>query len=434
VPDFAGLPRTAAGSMTSGYTDLAFDFYETVPALTFPLSMQTYAKMRKDPQITAVTKAYTYPLRMATYAINPNGCRDEVVELIADAWGLPIAGDNDDPGPARRRGVRWRDHLRVALLMLTFGFSPFAIRYDITGSPLRAKLGELSERLPQTITDIQVNEDGSLKQVFQTGSKDPLAASSLLWYAHEREGGAWQGRSMIAESYGPWLLKHEMWRALAQSNRRFAMGVPNVETGPNPTPADVTTAANIASGFRAGDQTGLGLPQGWKFNLTGLTGSVPDTMGFINYLDAQIATSVLAEILNLDTAQVGNRALGDTIIGLLQMSWRAVSDEITDTATGMNVQIVDNNWGEDEPVPGLLCSDINRPEVTSEAISALVTCGALTPDMALENDIRLRFNFPVISEEDRTAAQPAKQPTVPTTAVPIVSPDDVPDPNSALAP
>jgi hypothetical protein len=433
VPEFAGLPRTAAGSMTSGYTDLAYDFYENIPALSFPLSTLTYARMRRDPQIAAVLKAYVYPLRMATYAINPTGCRDEVVEMCADAWGLPIAGMDDNPGPARRRGVRWRDHLRVALLMLPFGFSPFAIRYDITGNPLQARLAELSERLPQTITDIQVNDDGTLKQVYQTGSKDPLLASGLLWYAHEREGAGWNGRSMIAEAYGPWLLKHEMWRVMAQSSRRFGMGVPTVTAPPGSPPADITAAAAIASGYRAGDQSGIGMPDGFKFDLTGLSGSVPDTMGFVNYLDAQIATSVLAEILNLDTAQVGNRALGDTIIGLLQMSWRAVSDEITDTATGMNVQIVDNNWGEDEPVPGILCTDINRPEVTSEAINALVTCGALTPDVSLENDIRQRFNLPSITEDDRTAAQPNPA-APPATTIPIVSPDDVPDPNSALAP
>jgi hypothetical protein len=433
VPDFGSVPRTAAGSMGYGYTDLMYDFYETIPALSFPLSMQTYAKMRRDPQISAVLKAYTFPLRMGTYAVNPNGCRDEVVQLVADGWGLPISGDNDDPGPARRRGVQWKRHIRLALLMLTFGFSPFAVRYDIDGNPLRARLAELSERLPQTITDIQVNEDGTLKQVYQQGSRDPIPASALLWYAHEREGGAWQGRSMIAESYGPWLLKHEMWRVHAQSNRRFGMGIPQVTAPPGGTPADVQNAALLASGYRAGDQSGVGLPSGFTFDLRGLSGSVPDTMAFINYLDAQISTSVLAEILNLDTASTGNRALGDTIIGLLQMSWRAVAEELVDTATGLNVQMVDANFGEDEPVPGILCTDINRPEVTSEAISALVTCGALTPDIELENDIRLRFNLPVTGENERTAAQPAPA-TAPGTAVPIVSPDDVPDPNSALAP
>jgi hypothetical protein len=421
VPDFAGLPRTAAGSMTSGYSDIAYDFYETVPALSFPLSMQTFAKMRKDPQISAVTKAYTYPLRMGTYAINPNGCRDEVVEFLADAWGLPIAGNNDDPGPARRRGVQWKQHLRVALLMLTFGFSPFAIRYDIVGSPLRAKLAELSERLPQTITDIQVNDDGSLRRVYQQGGKDPIPASGLLWYAHEREGAGWNGRSMIAESYGPWLLKHEMWRVMAQSSRRFGMGVPTVSAPPGSPPADITAASLIASGYRAGDQSGIGLPDGFKFDLTGLSGSVPDTLGFVNYLDAQIATSVLAEILNLDTASSSNRALGETVIGLLQMSWRSVAEEITDTATGMNVQIVDNNWGEDEPVPGILCTDINRPEVTSEAISALVACKALTPEVTLENDLRQRYNLPVLTDAKWKSAQPA----------PVVPPAPAPAPASA---
>jgi hypothetical protein len=434
VPDFASVPRTAAGSMHYGFGDLAYDFYEQIPALTFPMSTQTYARMRRDPQISSVLKAYTYPLRSATYAINPKGCRDEVAEFVADAWGLPIEGDNDGPGPARRRGVRWKEHMRMALLMLTFGFSPFAIRYEVGGTPVRARLAELSERLPQTITDIRINDDGSIKEVYQLGSRKPIDGSALLWYSHEREGASWQGRSMLIDSYGPWLLKHEMWRVLASSSRRFGMGIPQVTAPPGGTPADIANAATLASGYRAGDQSGVGLPNGYQFDLKGMSGSVPDTMAFINYLDAQIATSVLAEVLNLDTASTGNRALGDTVIGLLQMSWQAVAESLADTATGMNVQMVDYNFGEDEPVPGLLCTDINRPEVTSEAISALVTCGALTPDLGLENDIRLRFNLPLLSEQERDAALPDPTPAVPDSPVAIVSPDDVPDVNSSLAP
>lgn len=402
----ADAPRTAAGSMGTQYDAMAMDLFENVPALTFPLSTATYAKMRTDPQVSAVLDSYALPLQSATYAINPRGVRDEVAAFCADAWGLPIAGDNDGPGPARRRGVMWDEHLRMALLMLPFGFSPFAKRYDVGGDPMRARLAELSERLPQTITDIETNDDGSLKGVKQSGSRKLIAAKDLLWYSHRREGSAWQGRSMLRASYSPWLIKHEMWRVLAQSNRRFAMGVPNVETGPNPAPADVTTAAQIAAGFRAGDQAGLGIPQGWKFNLTGLTGSVPNTMEFINYLDAQIATSVLAEILNLDSASTGNRALGETVIGLLQMSWSATAKEVTAPMTRLNIEMVDFNWGEDEPVPSVLCTDINRPEITSEAISALVACKALTPELTLENDLRLRYNLPVLTEQQRESAQP----------------------------
>jgi hypothetical protein len=421
---FTGVPRVAAGQLndgTYGYGTLALDLYETVPALAYPLSVATFAKMRHDPQIKSVLGAYMLPLRSATWAVNPRGCRDEVVSLVADAWGLPIAGDNDGPGPYRRRGVQWDDHLRLALLMLTFGHSPFAMRYDIGGTPTRARLAELSERLPQTITDIVVNDDGSLKGIHQNGSKDLISGDHLTWYVHEREGAAWQGQSMIRASYAPWLIKHELWRVLATSSRRFGMGIPQVTAPPGSPPADIARAADIAAGYRAGDQSGVGLPDGFRFDLSGLSGSVPDTLGFIRYLDGQIAASVMANVFNLDSSSNGSRALGETLIGMLELSWKATSKEIIGPANKLSMQMVDFNWGTDEPVPSIICSDISRPEITSEAIAALVTCGALTPELTLENDLRLRYQLPVIQER-------------PIAVVPVGTPDPSPTPDAPVVP
>lgn len=421
-------PRLPQGTLLDGvsglYGTLGQDAYETTPALTYPLSIQTYMKMRRDPQIKAVLDSYTLPLTNATWAINSKGCRDEVVQLVADAWGLPVAGDgdNDDgPGPARRRGVQWDDYLRVALLMLPFGHSPFVQWYDIGGTPLRARLAGLEERLPWTISDIKVDPQGHLEGIYQNGSRQLIPAKSLVWNVHRREGASWQGNSMIREAYGPWLLKHEMWRALGAGNRRFSMGVPNVKTGPNPTPADVQQAAMIAAGYRGGDQAGVGLPQGWAFELAGMTGSAPDTLGFVRYLDQQIATSCLATVLNLDTSPNGSRALGETMIGLLQLSWGAVSKEIMAPANRLNVQMVDLNFGEDEPVPGLLCTDLSRPELTSDAVKALVDCGALTADLSLESYLRMRYHLPVISQEDFEHAHedPAQDPATALDPAPV---------------
>lgn len=429
-------PRLPEGSMIDGvfglYGTLSQDAYETVPALTYPLSIQTYMKMRRDPQIKAVLDSYTLPLTNATWAINPKGCRDEVVELVADAWGLPIAGDNDDsPGPARRRGVSWDDYLRVALLMLPFGHSPFVQWYDIGGTPLRARLAGLAERLPWTISNIEVDAQGNLAGIQQNGSRKVIPAQSLVWNVHRREGAAWQGNSMIREAYAPWLLKHEMWRALGQGNRRFSMGVPTVKTGPNPTPGDVQQAAAIAAGYRGGDQAGVGLPQGWEFLLAGMTGSAPDTLGFVRYLDQAIATSCLATVLNLDASPNGSRALGDTMIGLLQLSWGSVSKEIMGPANKLNVQMVDYNFGEEESVPSLLCTDLSRPELTSEAVKALVDCGALTPDLSLESYLRMRYHLPEVDADERQAAIDAQQPADPT---PVTGPDPVTDPREQGVP
>jgi hypothetical protein len=431
-------PRTLAGSMADGqYGALALDLMETVPALTFPESIQTYARMRNDPQIRQAIDAYSLPLRAGTWAVNPRGCRDEVVQLCADAWGLPILGDNDGPGPFRRRGVLWDDHLRVALLMLPFGHSPFAIRYEPTFDPPRARLAELSERLPQTISHIEIDgDDGSMKWIEQFSSRDKIPARNLLWYVHNREGAAWQGQSMIRPAYAPWLLKHELRRVLATSSRRFGMGVPQVKAPPGGTPSDILTAADIAAGYRAGDQAGIGLPDGFSFDLTGLNGSVPDTLGFVRYLDQQITKSVLADVLNLDSSPNGSRALGETVIDLLVMSWEAVAREIATPASRLNVQMVDSTWGEDEPVPGVLCTEIGRPEVTSAAISALVSCGALTPDLALENQIRERYRLPVL--EQRPAAEQQTDPTGTPSDAPEVAPGqpgrvNEPDPTPVVA-
>jgi hypothetical protein len=179
----------------------------------------------------------------------------------------------------------------------------------------------------------------------------------------------------------------------------------------------------IASGYRAGDQSGIGLPDGFKFDLTGLSGSVPDTLGFVNYLDAQIAASVLAEILNLDSASNGNRALGDTVIGLLQMSWKATAGRSPDRRRDLNVEMVDYNFGEDEPAPQILCTDISRPEVTSEAISALVSAGALTPDLVSRTTSACRYSLPPIEERPLIVVAP---PTADPAPIPAPDPNPCP--------
>jgi hypothetical protein len=416
-------PRVAAGSMTDGtgaYGALAQDIYENIPDLVHPAAVGTYARMRRDPKIKGVLSSYSLPLQAAEYGINPKGCRDEVVQYCADAWGLPIIGDNDGPGPARRRGVLWDEHLRVALsVMLPFGYSPFAIAGEVTGDPMRWRLTELSERLPQTISDIKLNDDGSLEGIVQYGSRNLVPASGLLWYVLNKEGAMWQGQSMIREAYAPWLIKHEMWRVMAQSSRRFGMGVPTVKAPQGATDADVQKAGAIAAGYRAGDQSGIGLPDGFLFELTGLTGSVPDTLGFARYLDQQIAESALAGILNLDASPNGSRALGDSMLSLLELSWKATARAITGPATQLNIRMVDWTFGVDEPVPAVLCTNVARLDVMADAIAGLTTAGALSPELGMENAIRTRLSLPTIAsrpaapQETPPAQDPATPPTEP---------------------
>ena len=419
-------PRTAPGYMANSgiYGAAVQDVLETVQDLAWPSSIETYSRMRRDPQVAATLNAYILPIRAANWAINPAGCRPEVVQYCADQWGLPILGQKEGQGGSgfRRRGVLWRQHVRQAMLQLVYGHMPFVFAGEITapsGQARRWRMTTLAERLPHTISEIRVADNGDLEGIVQYGEDQLIPARNMLWYVHEREGSNWAGTSMLREAYGPWLLKHDMWRVLGISSRRFGMGVPSVEAPAGATDAEVQKAAQMAESARVGDQTGAGMPNGFKFHLDGLTGSVPDTLGFVKYLDSQIAQGVLASVLNLSDSATGNRALGEVLISLLRLSWSAVADEIAIPASQLTARMVDINWGVDEPSPEIICSGLGRPEPTAEAINSLTTVGALTPDPALERWVRQQYDLPEIDP----AYLPKPKPDTPPPAPPGQTPD-----------
>jgi len=404
-------PTRDIGVLDGGhYGHLYTDLLEIIPDLMWPTSVQTYARMRHDPQLTAILAAYTLPIRRATWAVDPTGCRDEVAQLVADDLGLPILDAGTMPGPARRRGVRWADHLRLALLSLVYGHMPFERRYEIRDG--QARLINLGERLPHTIRALDVNRDGTLKSISQEHAVGgPIPADRLLWYAHEREGATWTGRSILRPAYGPWLIKHEVWRVHATSIRRFGMGVPSVEAPPGATPGQVTEAQRLASAMRAGDTAGVGLPPGFRLAITGMTGSAPDAMEFVRYLDQQMSRSALAGLLDLGETRNGSRALGDTMLELFFISLQAIADEIAEAATlGAVIPSVDLNWGEDEPAPRIIAADVgNRHEVNAQALEQLISSGAITPDPDLEAYVRAAWRLP---QRAATAPPPAPAPPV----------------------
>lgn len=396
-----------------GWNRVLSDALETVPDLLYPESIITYGKMRTDPQLTAVLNAYTLPLRQTPKYVDPAGCKAEIVKLIADDLGLPILGKESKPGPARRRGVDFDEHFRIALLSLVFGHMPFAQRYEILEG--KARLIELAERMPTTIAEIQVEDDGKLSGMLQYGEKNAIPVKNLVWYVHEREGSAWQGRSMLRSAYGAWLLKHESWRVLATANRRWGIGVSTVNAPDGATGEQLEQAKLLAAVIRAGDQAGVGLPFGFTHQINGITGSVPDTLAFIRYLDGQMAQMALASVLNLDASPNGSRALGDTFVNLLLTSLNAIGKEMATVLTRLAVQMVDYNFGEDENVPRVVIGDAgSRPEVTAEAITALMGAGAITADDELEAWVRERWTLP--DKPDEPEPEPA--PPVPPEPLP----------------
>jgi hypothetical protein len=404
------------------YGTLVNDVYEHVPDLIYPTSVEVYAQMRRDPQLTGALGGYTLQLRRAQWQLDGTGCRPEVTSFVADCLGLNVAGD-DSPSAFRRQGVSWSDHLRSALLSLVWGHYGFEIAAEVVDG--RARLTTLAERIPGTIAAIHADpRTGALlgvDQLLTAGKRSPqIPADRLVWYCRDREGASWQGTSLIRAAYPAWLLKREMLRVNAISNRRWGAGVPVAEAlpGTNPSPEQMTAAQRMVSAARAGDQAGMAVPPGFTAKVIGLSGSVPDTLGFIKFLNQEMSRSVLMQHMDLGSTETGSRALGATFLDSWTLGLEADGESIADAATRqLCARIVEWNWGTDEPVPRVVVSGVgSRREVTAESLQMLLASGALSADPALEAWVRREYRLPERTPEP-AAAVPVPPAVAPSAAL-----------------
>ncbi|MFI7073576.1 phage portal protein family protein [Micromonospora sediminicola] len=399
---------------------LVVDVYEHIPSLLYPASVSVYSEMRTDSRLRAIIDGYALQLRRAQWQLDGSGCRPEVTQLVADCLGLNVVGQ-DRPSGFRRRGVSWNDHLRSALLSQVFGHYAFEMQAEVDGDG-RARLAALAERIPATISNIHADpRTGALlgidQQVTGLRRRGPqIPADRLVFYSRNREGASWQGVSLLRAAYRPWLLKAEMLRVAAIMNRRWGAGVAVAEAlpGTNPTPGQLAEAQRMASAARAGDQAGAAVPPNFTMKIVGLTGSVPDTVAFIRFLNQEIATSVLMPHLDLGTSESGSRALGTAFIDSWTLALESEAESVADATTRQAAaRIVDWNWGEDEPVPRVVVSGIgSRREVTAESLQLLLNSGALAADPGLEAWVRREYRLPERQDAPKPlpAGPPAKVP------------------------
>jgi hypothetical protein len=407
-----------------GYAHTATAFWqwdeETTPELRWPDSVKVYDQMRsQDAQVASVLRAVTLPVRRTPWRVDPAGARARVVQHVADDLGLPIVGKQPKAPPRTRDRFSWPEHLQLALLMLPFGHMYFEQVYRVDGDG-RAHLRKLAPRLPKTIEDIDVADDGGLIAIRQYGSKaarrqEPIPVDRLVAYIHDREGGNWLGRSLLRPAYKHWLIKDRLLRVDAQTIERNGMGVPLYKAAETET--DLAGGAAMAQAWRAGESAGSAIPHGADLILRGVDGSLPDRIPSIRYHDEQIARAVLAHFLNLGT-QTGSWALGTTFADFFTLSLQTLAQQIADIATQHIVEdIVDVNFGENEPAPRIVFDEIgSRQAATAAAIKSLYDAGALKPDEPLREFIRQQYGMPgedPDTAEPATTSGPSQQPALP---------------------
>ena len=182
-----------------------------------------------------------------------------------------------------------------------------------------------------------------------------------------------------------------------------------------------------ASAYRGGETAGLALTNGQTFAVMAPTGTPMDPRRAIEYHDHQMALVALAQFLNLD-GKGGSYALASVHADTFVQSVQTVANDIRDTAQAHIVEdLVDLNFGEDEPAPLLVFDEIgSRQDATAAALQMLVNSGLLTPDPRLEAFIRESSGLP---GPDPDAPEPPPEPE----PQPIPAPSYLPHPMAGFA-
>jgi len=400
-----------------GWSSFASDYsHETNPDLQWPKSIDVFDRMRReDPQVKSVLRAVTLPLLRTDWVIDGAGCRPEVIAHIAGDLGLPVKGEAFVAPLRTRDRFSFKEFLRLALLELVYGHSFFEQVYDQSSGSTH--LAKLAWRPPRTIADIEVARDGGLVGIRQHGVDQLIGVDRLVAFVNEREGANWVGESLLRSAYKMAILKDRLLRIQALVADRNGLGLP-IYTSPAPAEGasfeevktwldeQIANGLAIARNARAGETAGVSLPYGAKLEFGAVTGKLPDTEKPIRYYDEQIARAVLAHFLNLGT-ETGSWALGSTFANFFTDSLNAVGQQVADVVNQHVIEdIVDHNWGPTEPAPRLVATAIGEQQpVTAEAIKALIECGALSHDSALEEFLRAKYGLPVKGEAEKTGEQ-----------------------------
>lgn len=398
------VPTRAKGYVTqptsdpsAWWTDLT---NEEVPDLYFPTSVTTYRRMMKDPQVASVVRAVKSPLLRSKRRIDPTGARDEVVDLVANDLGLPVVGQPERP-PVRRKGrFSWREHIKLVLSAPFYGAAFFEqeARYN-PGDGLQ-HLHRLGFRPLWTLAEPpKVASDGGLVSIQQSGlmgptRTPPIPVSQLVAYVNEREGGNWLGQSVLRPAYQPYLLRDRLVRIDTIKSDRFGVGTP-VYTSGRDDGGDIATGSELMQQMRGGAEGGFAQPKGAVSQILTPMGSIPDTLASIEYHDRKIAGTVLGHWMNLgQQSGTGSYALGMVQVNEFSESLESTNDDIDDVANQHIVEdLVDWNWGPDEPAPRIV-SDPITDKWTAQMLAMLADKGLLFPDRQTEEWIRQSIDAP----------------------------------------
>ena len=289
-----------AGGRLPNWSYFVPNEHETNDAWRWPRCIDTIDEMRLDPQVAAIETIITLPPQDYRRELDPNGLDLAAAEKLADDLDVPLRGQEQPPGRSVER-FDMGEHIARAVRMVGNGVQVFEIagRIDEDGW---WRLVDLQPVPLRTITRWDVDRAGRLRSIWQWDSSSlrdvEIPADHLVVYTWGGEPGDPTGRSMFRPLYRPVIAKDRFVRLDLLQKEKGAMGIPWGELPPDASKSDRELFEALLASLAAGEETNVIVPNGGRFGVAGVSGSVADVVASMEYQDKQMlratATMVLA--------------------------------------------------------------------------------------------------------------------------------------------
>jgi len=345
-----------------------------------------YQRMRwSDPHIWGLRQAQNLPMlqAQATMEPAPGGAKNAqgVIENQDAAAKAELADRlllNEFP---------WRSFLQDSLLDFDYGFACFEIVWRIEDGEAKCRLA-LRPSSSIWVEDIHVR-GGAIDHVVQRpldGGERTIPGEKIVWFAHQKEGDAFTGRSIMRPMYKPWSIKEELEIELAILVRKGG-GVPDIETDDEPDDETATRLDNMGRRFGLTPDAFFRHTADTRVSLLSGNVNVNDVLEAIKERNSEITSVCQAQVFDLGTSNSGSRALGTTLSDLFNNGIQAAAkarEDVLNARGGLVHQLIANNFPRDDNLPKLRFGAVQAVDLKSFAQAMLwfsQAFGTLSPEV-----------------------------------------------------
>ncbi len=393
-----------------------------------------YDKMRRgDARVKMCLSSVKNPLRSAQWGWTP-GENDENGQKHADFLNFIFC---EDIGPANGQMKKFKDLLNEAFTVVDFGMSCFERSHKVGLSHPKfgqyVGLSSLGWRNPKTLEYFHTDEFGNLESIEQHAYGDisgnkfvKMPAKFLNIITMEKEGDNYEGISLLRPCYGAWSRKQVFLKLLAIGVERLALPTPKakIPAGREQSP-DYERMVDLLEKLTSHQMNYITFPDGWEVEYLVSQFDPEKVTKVIQFENEEMTFAFLANFLTLGSGGNGGAyALGSSLQDFFTKSIQHVADLVSECFQEVGKELIILNFGPQEKYPKLVAEGL-IDEISKEfgdLLKTLVDGKMLTPDDALEEQLRKRLKIVPMREEDKGKRDAA--PILDPNAPPITDPND----------